>query len=148
MLSIGDKAPLFKTINQDGKAFDLEKKRGKKLVLFFYPKDLTPTCTVQACNLRDNYAKLKKQGFAVYGISVDGQKSHKRFQERNQLPYDLLVDESHEIVEKYGVWAEKSMFGNKYMGIIRTTFLIDEHGIIMDIISKVKSKEHSNQILK
>ena len=147
-LKIGDKAPKFTSIDQNGDQISLTNFVGKKVVLFFYPKDNTPTCTVQACNLRDNYGALQKAGYAVLGISTDGVKSHQKFIKKFSLPFPLVVDEDKVINEKYDVWKEKSMFGNKYMGTVRTTFVIDEQGVLTDIISKVKSKEHSNQILK
>ena len=116
-------------------------------MLYFYPKDSTPGCTAQACDLRDNYEKLLSQGYVVLGVSVDSEKSHKKFIEKYNLPFDLLADTDHKIVEDYGVWAEKNMYGRKYMGIVRTTFIIDEAGIITDIIEKVDTKNHTKQII-
>ncbi|MFN8430526.1 MAG: thioredoxin-dependent thiol peroxidase [Spirosomataceae bacterium] len=144
---INTPAPDFEAFNQDGKAVKLSDYRGKKVVLYFYPKDNTPTCTTQACNLRDNYKQLLKNGYVVLGVSVDNVKSHAKFKAKFELPFDLIADPEHNIVEKYGVWGEKMMFGKKYMGILRTTFVIDEKGIITEIIDKVESKVHSVQII-
>jgi len=146
-LNVGDKAPRFKTINQRGETVSLTDLKKKKLALYFYPQDDTPTCTAEACNLRDNYQALLAKGFSIYGISPDGVKSHLKFINKYELPFDLLVDENHAIAEKYDVWKEKTLFGHTYMGIIRTTFII-EKGIITDIITKVKSKEHAQQLMK
>jgi peroxiredoxin Q/BCP len=141
-----DKAPAFSAKDQDGKVVHLSDFAGKKLILFFYPKDNTPGCTAEACNFRDNYESLIKEGFEVVGVSVDGEKSHQRFASKHNLPYPLLVDEDKKIVEAYQVWVEKSMFGKKYMGTARKTFIIDENGIIQHIIDKVKTKEASEQV--
>jgi peroxiredoxin Q/BCP len=146
-LEIGQKAPSFETINQDGNSVKLSDFAGKKIVMYFYPKDNTPTCTTQACNLRDNYAALQAKGYTVLGVSVDNAKSHKKFQTKFELPFDLLDDSAQKIVNDYGVWVEKMMYGKAYMGTLRTTFLIDETGIITDIIEKVESKRHSEQIV-
>jgi peroxiredoxin Q/BCP len=146
-LEIGQKAPNFETINQDGNTVKLSDFAGKKIVMYFYPKDNTPTCTTQACNLRDNYATLQAKGYTVLGVSVDNAKSHKKFQTKFELPFDLLDDSAQKIVNDYGVWVEKMMYGKAYMGTLRTTFLIDETGIITDIIEKVESKRHSEQIV-
>lgn len=146
-LKPGDTAPDFEVKNQKGKTVKLSDFRGKKVVLFFYPEDNTPTCTVEACNLRDNYKALKKQGYEVMGVSPDSPKKHANFAKKFKLPYTLLADEDRKIIEIYGVWGEKQMFGRNYMGVYRTTFLIDEHGKIERIIDKVKSKEHAEQIL-
>ena len=147
-LSVGDTAPDFTALNQKGEDITLSKYRGKKLVLYFYPKDDTPTCTVEACNLRDNIGSLTGKGFEVIGVSTDDVKSHDKFANKFSLPFTLVADTDKKIVEAYGVWAEKSMFGNKYMGIKRTTFIIDEKGKIEHIIDKVSSKNHTAQILK
>ncbi len=147
-LTIGDLAPDFKANNQDGNSIPLGDFQGKKLVLYFYPKDNTPGCTTQACDLRDNYDRMQAAGYMVLGVSVDGEKSHQKFIEKFSLPFPLLADTDHAVVEAYGVWVEKSMYGRIYMGIARTTFIIDETGKIEDIISKVKTKEHTAQILK
>ena len=147
-LQIGDIAPDFEVKNQHGEPVKLSDFRGQKVVLYFYPKDDTPGCTAQACNLRDNYSELLKQGYQVLGVSVDNEKKHQKFITKYELPFPLLADTEHEIVEKYGVWQEKSMFGRKYMGIMRYTFVIDEEGKIEDIITKVDTKNHADQILK
>lgn len=146
-LKIGDKAPDFTTMNQNGETVKLKDLKGKKNVLYFYPQDDTPTCTNQACNLRDNYEMLLSKGFSVYGISPDGVKDHVKFIKKFDLPFDLLTDENLEIANKYGVWAEKVNFGRRYMGIVRTTFII-EKGIITNIIGKVFSQKHAGQIMK
>lgn len=146
-LQEGDKAPVFSAKNQDGKKVSLTDFKGKKLVLYFYPEDGTPTCTVQACNLRDNYTLLKKQGFEVVGVSPDDEKSHKKFEAKFSLPFTLLIDPDHTILNKYGVWDEKQMYGRKYMGVLRTTFLIDEKGIIKKIFLKPKNKQHAEEIV-
>ena len=147
-LQIGDIAPDFEVKNQHGEPVKLSDFRGQKVVLYIYPKDDTPGCTAQACNLRDNYSELLKQGYQVLGVSVDTEKKHQKFITKYELPFPLLADTEHEIVDKYGVWQEKSMFGRKYMGIMRYTFVIDEEGKIEDIITKVDTKNHAAQILK
>jgi peroxiredoxin Q/BCP len=147
-LTEGKKAPAIKLKDQNGKTVSLSDFAGKKVVIYFYPKDMTSTCTVQACNLRDGFSELKKQGMVVLGISPDDVDSHKKFEEKNKLPFTLLADPTHGVLEKYGVWGEKSMYGRKYMGVIRTTFLIDEKGIIRKIIEKPKSSDHTKEILK
>ena len=139
---------LFFFKNQEGKKVTLKEFKGKKVVLFFYPKDMTPTCTVEACNLRDNYSLLQKQGIEVIGISPDDETSHLKFADKHELPFTLLADPSHKTLNDYGVWGEKSMYGKKYMGVLRTTVLINEDGKIHDIIRKVESKNHAAQILK
>ena len=146
-LKEGDKAPAFKGIDQDGKAVFLSQYKGKKLALYFYPQDNTPTCTIQACNLRDNYVSLKKAGIEILGVSPDDAKSHKKFETKQSLPFTLLADPKHTAIEAYGVWGEKQMFGNKYMGVHRTTFLIDEKGKIKKIIAKPKSNNHAQEII-
>ena len=147
-LNIGDKAPDFEGKDQDGNIVKLSDLKGKKVVIYFYPKDNTPGCTAQACNLRDNYDQLKAAGYEIFGISSDSVASHKKFKEKQELPFKLIADEDKAIHEKYDVWKEKSMYGRKYMGTVRTTFLIDEKGIIEDIITKVKTNEHAKQIIK
>ncbi|MBK0403925.1 thioredoxin-dependent thiol peroxidase [Adhaeribacter sp. BT258] len=147
-LQVGDIAPDFEVKNQHGELLKLSGFRGKKVVLYFYPKDDTPGCTAQACSLRDNYDALLKQGYVVVGVSVDNEKKHQKFIDKYELPFPLLADTEHEIVEKYGVWQEKSMYGRKYMGTMRYTFVIDEEGKIEDIITKVDTKNHAAQILK
>lgn len=145
-LQIGDTAPEFTTTDQDGNTVNLSDFKGEKVVLYFYPKDDTPGCTAQACNLRDNYDLLLSKGYKVLGVSVDDQKSHTKFKKKYNLPFPLLADTSHEIVEAYGVWGEKLLFGREYMGIIRTTFVIDEEGLIEEIIQKVDTENHTDQI--
>lgn len=147
-LAEGKKAPSFTGKDQDGKKVSLADFTGKKVVLYFYPQDNTPTCTVQACNLRDNFSDLQKEGIVVIGVSPDEEAKHKKFETKFELPFTLLADPELSIIEKYGVWGEKSMYGKNYMGLLRTTFLIDENGIIKKIFSKPKSKEHSEEILK
>lgn len=147
-LQEGEKAPAFKAKDQNGKMVSLADYKGKKVVLYFYPQDDTPTCTQEACNLRDNYAALQKKGLVVIGVSPDDEKSHKKFEEKYKLPFTILADPGKQIIEKYGVWGEKNMYGRKYMGLIRTTFLIDEKGMIQKIFKKPKSKIHSEEILK
>jgi len=147
-LEPGQKAPLFTGLDQEGKKFSLTELKGKKIVLFFYPEDDTPTCTVQACNLRDNYSLLKKNGYTVIGISPDDEKSHQKFKEKFNLPFTLVADPKHAIIDKYGVWGEKNLYDRKYMGLHRTTFVIDEQGIIKKIFKKPRSKMHAEEILK
>jgi peroxiredoxin Q/BCP len=146
-LNPGDKAPAFSLKNQEGKKISLKDFLGKKVVIFFYPQDSTPTCTVEACNLRDNYTMLTQQGIEVIGISPDDTVSHERFHSKQNLPYTLLADTDKKVIDKYGVWGEKNMYGKKYMGLLRTTFLINEKGKIDVVIRKVKSADHSQQIL-
>lgn len=147
-LEIGQKAPDFESQDHDGNKVKLSDFKGKKVVLYFYPKDNTPGCTAQACNLRDNHQALQKAGYVVLGVSSDSEKSHKKFIEKQNLPFRLIADEDLSVHGKYGTWVEKQMFGRKFMGTARTTFVIDEEGIIEDIITKVNTKEHSSQILK
>lgn len=147
-LAEGQKAPAFKGIDQNGKPVSLAGFKGKKVVLYFYPEDDTPTCTIQACNLRDNFALLKKHGFVVLGVSPDEEKKHKKFETKYDLPFTLIADADHTIIDKYGVWGLKQLYGRTYMGLHRTTFLIDEKGIIRKIFLKPKSKEHTQEIIK
>ena len=147
-LKIGDSAPAINSVDQNGDAITLEQFKGEKVVLYFYPKDMTPGCTVQSCNLRDNYSSLLENGYVVLGCSADSQARHIKFIEKHDLPFPLLSDESKAVINDYGVWGPKKFMGREYDGIHRTTFVIDENGIIEDIISKVKTKEHTNQILK
>ena len=147
-LTEGDKAPAFKSKDQNGKPVALSDFKGKKLALYFYPEDDTPTCTIEACNLRDNYSLLKKNGIVVLGVSPDDEKKHKKFEQKFDLPFTLVVDIDKKIIDKYGVWGEKNLYGRKYMGLHRTTFLIDEKGMIKKIFKKPRSKMHSEEILK
>lgn len=145
-LKEGDQAPDFSGPNQNGETISLSDFKGQKLVIFFYPKDNTPTCTEEACNLRDNYGLLKKNGYAVVGVSADSQRKHKNFIKKFDLPFPLIADTDQTMLNAYGVWGEKQMFGKKYMGIFRTTFVIDENGKIERIIDKVTAKDHAAQI--
>jgi peroxiredoxin Q/BCP len=147
-LQAGDKAPDFKTKDQDGNAVSLKDYKGKKVALYFYPEDDTEVCTVQACNLRDNYAVLKEKGITILGVSPNDEKSHKKFETKYKLPFTLLVDEDLKLANKYGVWAEKVLYGHRHMGIVRSTFLINEDGKIHHIIKRALSKTHTQQILK
>jgi peroxiredoxin Q/BCP len=147
-LTSGDKAPDFTAKDQNGKKVSLKDFLGKKVVLYFYPKNFTPGCTTEACNLRDNYADLKTAGMEVIGVSPDEEESHKKFEEKYELPFTLLADPDKKIIEKYGVWGEKNMYGKKSMGLFRTTFLIDEKGVIYKIFKKPKTAVHSEEILK
>ena len=146
-LKIGNKAPDFESINQNGDKVKLSDFIGKKVVLYFYTRDNTPGCTAQACNLKDNYKTLQKNGYTILGISKDSPKSHQKFINKFDLPFDLIADENQNVHMKYGTWIEKSMYGKNYMGTARWTFLIDEKGNIENIIQKVKTKEHTSQIL-
>ena len=146
-LKIGDKAPDFEGKNQNNESVKLSNFIGEKVVLYFYPRDNTPGCTAQACNLKDNFNELSRKGYKIIGVSSDSIKSHKKFEEKYLLPFDLISDEDKAIHKSYGTWIEKSMYGRKYMGTARWTFIIDENGIINNIIEKVKTKEHTNQIL-
>ena len=146
-LNIGDKAPEINAVDQNGNQITLDQYKGKKLVLYFYPKDMTPGCTAQSCNLSDNYTLLQKNGYDVIGVSCDSVKRHQKFIEKYSLPFNLISDEDKKVVNDYGVWQLKKFMGREYMGIVRTTFLIDENGIIDEIITKVNTKEHTNQII-
>ena len=146
-LKIGDKAPSFEALDQDGNTIKLKDYKGKKLVLFFYPKASTPGCTMEACNLRDNYERFLSQGYDVLGVSADSSKRQSNFKNKQELPYPLLADESKAVIEAFGVWGPKKFMGREYDGIHRTTFVIDENGVIEDVITKVKTKEHTAQIL-
>lgn len=146
-LKVGDKAPEISGNDQHGNAVSLSDFKGKKLVLYFYPKDDTPGCTAEACNLRDNYAAIKKAGYEILGVSPDNEKSHGKFIGKFDLPFSLLADTDKATSEAYGVWIEKSMYGRKYMGVNRVTFIIDEAGHIERIIDKVDTKDHTKQIL-
>ncbi|MAO01481.1 MAG: thioredoxin-dependent thiol peroxidase [Flavobacteriales bacterium] len=146
-LKIGDKAPEINGIDQNGDKITLDQYKGKKVVLYFYPKDMTPGCTAQACDLSDNYNDLIKKGYDVLGVSCDSVKRHQKFIEKYNLPFNLISDEDQQVVNNYGVWQLKKFMGREYMGIVRTTFIIDEKGIIEDIITKVNTKQHTSQIL-
>lgn len=146
-LEAGSKAPAFSGKDQEGNTIRLTDFKGRKLALYFYPADMTPTCTVQACNLRDNFAQLLQHGIQIIGISPDDVASHKKFGDRYQLPFPLIADPKHTIIDKYGVWGEKQLYGRKYMGLHRTTFLINEKGVIQKIFLKPKSKLHAEEIL-
>jgi peroxiredoxin Q/BCP len=146
-LKVGDKAPEFKGVDQNGNAVDLNQYAGKKVALYFYPKDDTPGCTAQACNLRDNFDVLKDKGIEVLGVSTDSVKSHAKFIDKFKLNFTLIADENKEIVEKFGMWGLKKFMGREYMGTNRTTFLIDEKGMIEGIISKPKTNAHAEEIL-
>lgn len=149
-MNIGDKAPEFLGLNEKGEEIRLSNYKGRKIVLYFYPKDMTSGCTAQACNLRDNYEELRKQGYEVIGVSINDQKSHQKFIEKNSLPFTLIADTEQKLVQEFGVWGGKSMYGRKYMGTFRTTFIINEEGIIERIIlpKEIKTKDHAAQILK
>ena len=148
MLQKGDKAPVFSGTDQNGNAITLDSFKGKKVVLYFYPKDNTPGCTKEACNLRDNYQDLIDKGFAIVGVSPDSEKSHQNFAARFDLPFPLLADPKLEIIKAYGAWGEKNMYGKKYEGLLRTTFIINEEGELDEVIKKVKTDDHTNQIFK
>jgi peroxiredoxin Q/BCP len=147
-LKIGDKAPIFEALDQNGNTIKLSDYKGKKLVLFFYPKASTPGCTMEACNLRDNYDQFLAKGYAVLGVSADSAKRQQNFINKNELPFPLLADEDKVVINAFRVWGPKKFMGREYDGIHRTTFVIDENGIIEDVITKVKTKEHTSQILK
>jgi len=146
-LKVGDKAPEFEAKIQNGETIKLSDYRGKKVIIYFYPKDNTPGCTAQSCNLRDNYDDLQAKGYVVLGVSGDSEKSHVKFIEKQSLPFDLIADVEKEVHNLFGTWGEKKMYGKTYMGTLRTTFVINEEGIITEIISKVKTKDHTAQIL-
>jgi peroxiredoxin Q/BCP len=147
-LKEGDKAPVFEGVDQNGQRVLLSDFKGKKVILYFYPKDDTPGCTAQACNLRDNYQELINKGFQVIGVSTDSVKSHKKFELKFSLPFPLIADEEKKIVEQYGVWGAKKFMGKSYMGTNRTTFVIDEEGIIQKIIQKPDTKNQTQQVLE
>ena len=147
-LKIGDKAPNIVSVDQNQEEITLIQFKGKKVVLYFYPKDMTPGCTVQSCNLRDNYNLLIDEGYVVLGCSADSPARHVKFIEKHDLPFPLISDESKEVLNAYGVWGPKKFMGREYDGISRTTFVIDENGIIEDIITKVNTKEHASQIIR
>jgi len=146
-LKKGDKAPIFSGIIEDESTISLSDFAGKKLILYFYPKDMTPGCTVQSCNLRDNYEMLLEKGYAILGVSADSVARHQKFIDKHDLPFSLLSDEDHTVLNAFGVWGPKKFMGKEYDGINRTTFVIDENGIIEEVIAKVKTKVHTEQIL-
>ena len=148
MIKIGDKMPDFEVVDQDGKTVRSQDLLGKKTIIYFYPKDNTSGCTAEACNLRDNYEAMAAKGYNVIGVSKDSAVSHKKFAEKYQLPFTLLADTSTEMIQAFGAWGEKSLYGRKYMGILRETFIFDENGILVEIIDKVDTKNHAAQILK
>ena len=148
MIKIGDKMPQFEVVDQDGKTVNSQDLLGKKTIIYFYPKDNTSGCTAEACNLRDNYEAMVAKGYNVIGVSKDSATSHKKFAEKYQLPFTLLADTSTEMIQAFGAWGEKSLYGRKYMGTLRQTFIFDENGILVEIIDKVDTKNHAAQILK
>ncbi len=146
-LTIGSKAPEFRTRDQDGNEVSLSGLRGRKFVLYFYPKDMTSGCTAEACNLRDNYSSLRRNGYEIYGISTDDEKLHQKFIAKEKLPFRLLADTDKSVHAKFGTWVEKSMYGRKYMGTARKTFIVDAKGVIENIIEKVDTRNHAAQIM-
>ena len=147
-LEVGQDAPLFTGVDQKGNKVSLSDFNGKKVVLYFYPEDDTPGCTAQACNLRDNYGLLKQNGFEILGVSPDNIESHQKFESKYNLPFTLLADPEHKIINQYGVWGEKNLYGNKFMGVLRTTFVIDENGKIVKIFKRPKTQEHAEEIIE
>lgn len=147
-LEKGDTAPDFAGLDQDGNKIQLSDFNGKKLILYFYPKDNTPGCTSEACDLRDNYDMWLSKGYQVVGVSPDSQKSHQKFIEKYNLPFPLIADEEKTIIKAYGAWGPKKLYGREYEGLLRTTFVIDDKGIIQEVFTKVKTKDHTNQILE
>ena len=146
-LKVGDKAPAFKGVDQDGNKISSADYKGKKLILFFYPEDDTLSCTQEACNLRDNYSLLKEMGFELIGVSEDGVEKHKKFETKYNLPYRLIADEDHAVINAFDVWGKKQFMGKIYDGLVRTSFVIDEKGIITGIVTRVLTKKHTQQIL-
>lgn len=147
-LKVGEKAPVFEGVNQNGEKISLSDFEGKKLILYFYPKDNTPGCTAESCNLNDNYDEWLAKGFDVVGVSPDSEKSHLKFIDKYGFKFNLIADTEKEILLAYNAWGEKSMYGKKYMGVLRKTYVIDEEGVIVEIFEKVKTKDHTNQIIK
>jgi len=147
MINIGDKVPDFESVDQDGNKVSLSHYIGKKVIIYFYPKDNTPGCTKQACNLRDNYQRLQEEGYEILGVSTDPGKSHLKFIDKYSLPFKLLVDTDKVVHDVFGTWGEKQMYGRKYMGTLRKTFVINEQGILEKIIDKVKTQDHTDQII-
>lgn len=148
MLKVGSELPKFQGINQDGKIINSSDFLGKKLIIFFYPKANTPGCTAEACGLRDNYEILRKEGYQIIGVSADSVEKQKKFQSKFLFPFDVIADEKHQILELFGIWQHKKMMGKEYMGIVRTTFIFNEKGICQRVISKVNTKNHTEQILE
>ncbi|MBO6533399.1 MAG: thioredoxin-dependent thiol peroxidase [Allomuricauda sp.] len=147
MLKVGDKVPDFSAKDQDGNTINLSDYKGKKLVVFFYPKANTPGCTAEACNLRDNYKELQAQGYELLGVSADSEKKQSNFKEKYDFPFPLLADEDHTVINAFGVWGPKKFMGKEYDGIHRTTFIVDGNGVVENVIEKVKTKDHAAQIL-
>ncbi|NDV15047.1 thioredoxin-dependent thiol peroxidase [Muricauda sp. TY007] len=147
MLKVGDKVPDFSAKDQDGNTINLSNYKGKKLVVFFYPKANTPGCTAEACNLRDNYKELQAQGYELLGVSADSEKKQSNFKNKYEFPFPLLADEDHTVINTFGVWGPKKFMGKEYDGIHRTTFVIDGDGVVENVIEKVKTKDHAAQIL-
>lgn len=148
MIKVGDKMPQFEVVDQDGKIWTSDMLAGKKTIVYFYPKDSTPGCTAEACNLRDNYEALQAQGFQIVGVSKDSANSHKKFIEKNELPFTLLSDKSTQMIQDFGAWGEKKMCGRVSIGTLRKTYVFDEQGVCTEIIDKVETKNHAAQILK
>jgi peroxiredoxin Q/BCP len=148
ILKEGELAPAIEAVDQQGEKITLEEYRGKKVVLYFYPKDDTPGCTAEACDLRDNYSRFLKEGFEIIGVSADSEKSHQKFVSKYKLPFRLISDVDKKVLQDYGAWGEKKMYGKTYMGILRKTYIINEEGYVEKIIEKVKTKEHSKQIFE
>ena len=147
-VKVGDKAPLIEAIDSKGNKINLKSYKGKKVILYFYPKDNTPGCTAEACNLRDNYSVLLEKGFVIIGVSADSEKSHENFINKYELPFPLITDTDKKVIQDYGAWGEKMMYGKSYEGILRKTFIISEDGLIDKIFDKVNTKDHTNQILR
>ena len=147
-LNVGDKAPDFVALNEFGQSTSLSEFLGKKVILYFYPKDMTPGCTAESCNLGENYSLLQENGFIVLGVSPDSSKSHQKFIDKYNLPFSLIADEDKAVIKAFGVWGPKKFMGKEYDGVHRTTFIIDEDGVIEKVFSKVKTKDHTNQILE
>lgn len=147
MLKVGDKMPHFEVVNQNGEVVTSEQLLGRKTIIYFYPKDNTSGCTAEACSLRDNYAALTERGYNVVGVSKDSVASHRKFIDKYELPFTLLADTTTQMLQDFGAWGEKSMYGRKYMGVLRRTFIFDEQGVLTDIIEKVDTKNHAAQIL-
>ena len=145
-LKEGDLAPVIRASDENGELITLEAYKGKKLVLYFYPRDNTPGCTAEACDLRDNYSQFIEQGFEIIGVSADSEKSHRNFKDKHHLPFRLISDVNKKVLQDYGAWGEKKLYGKTYMGVLRKTFIISEEGYVEKIIEKVKTKEHSKQI--